>query len=167
MSKKAIDISGNRYGKLLVVCRAQKTDSAGSAHWICRCDCGNMTVVARPNLIRGKTSSCGCSRALTTYRHGGWHTRLYRTWANMKARCLNPNKPNYKNYGGRGIAVCAEWANDFVRFRDWALAAGYRDDLTIERIDVNGNYEPSNCAWIPLTEQARNKRTRNATVVGI
>ncbi len=92
-------------------------------------------------------------------RYGLRNTRLYGIWNGIKQRCNNPNRPKYKSYGGRGIKVCNEWNTSFKSFYDWAMANGYRDDLTIDRIDVNGNYEPSNCRWTSLKEQSYNKTT--------
>ena len=93
---------------------------------------------------------------MSNYRHGKRHSRIYNIWRSMRQRCTNPNCINYKNYGGKGICVCNEW-NDFTNFYTWAMANGYKDDLTIDRVDVNGNYEPSNCRWISYKQQANNK----------
>lgn len=128
----------------------------------CECECGNTLTVRYPALVTHNTKSCGClqkdkvrARSVT---HGMTDTRLYRIWSNMRTRCGNPNFPRYKDYGGRGITICDQWATDFVAFHNWANTNGYRDDLTIERVDVNGNYEPSNCTWIPQSAQRDNAR---------
>lgn len=154
---------GMRYGKLTVVEAVHKTHTNGKSQWYWKmnCDCGNVVVV-RPYLaIKGKTVSCGCYRdhekPCTTKTHGESHTRLHDIWCGINNRC-NKNHSSAKCYGKRGIEICDEW-HDYEKFAAWARANGYADDLTIERIDVNGNYEPDNCTWIPLAKQARNRRT--------
>jgi hypothetical protein len=130
---------------------------------LCLCECGTETVVWYSNLVNGHTQSCGCLGSRQTLgerlrTHGETDTRLYEEWCGMLKRCRNPNCDDYHNYGGRGIKVYSGWRFSFRRFRDWALSHDYRDDLTIERKDVNGDYEPSNCTWIPKNQMARNTR---------
>ena len=106
----------------------------------------------------GNTKSCGCQRRNKFRTHGKSNTRLYEIWTDMKQRCLNSNQKTYKYYGGRGITICQEWINDFMSFYDWSLENGYQDKLTIDRIDVNGGYEPNNCRWVTMETQLRNTR---------
>lgn len=166
---KLIDLTGQRFGRLTVLERA-KNDKLGRARWLCRCDCGKEKIVSGTNLRSGQTRSCGClSKEMSvknglksrigerSLKHGDFGSKLYGVWAGMKRRCQNPNTTYYKDYGGRGIKVCNEWQN-YEAFKEWALESGYKEGLTIERIDVNGNYCPNNCKWIPLSAQNANKR---------
>ena len=152
---------GKKYGKLTVMSAVNvKTKQGSQWYWEMMCDCGKVATVKPYDAISGKTVSCGCyrkNRGCLTKTHGMSRTRLHKIWCGINNRC-DPNHKNSERYGKRGITICEEWSR-FENFRDWALANGYADNLTIERIDVDGDYCPNNCKWIELIKQARNRTT--------
>ncbi len=157
-----VDLTGVRFERLTVVSEHGRQN--GHVTWLCRCDCGNETVACSGDLKQRKTRSCGCLHnemvAQITKSHEMANTRLYNIWANMKQRCSNPNASSYEDYGGRGITICDEWL-DPDNFFKWALSSGYDKKLTLDRIDVDGNYEPSNCRWVTVKKQNNNRRSNH------
>ena len=161
---KKLDLLNQRFGKLEVIGQARNSESK-RIMWKCRCDCGNIIFALSFHLKNGRTKSCGClaKQRLKTLavKHNMSHTRIYRIWKTLRKRCNNPNDTNYKYYGKRGISVCKDWDNDFMSFYNWAMQNGYEDNLTIDRIDNNGNYEPGNCRWVDMKTQNSNNRNNH------
>lgn len=160
MATKRENLIGQRFGMLTIlqevdpIPRPNRPTSPRRA-FLCKCDCGNETTKTLESLVTGNTKSCGC----LSHKHQQTGTRLYRIWAHMKARCLNPNDQKFYAYGARGIKVCDEWL-EFEPFCEWAMNNGYESHLSIDRKDVNGNYSPENCHWTTMVEQ-QNNRTNN------
>jgi hypothetical protein len=161
---------GNKYGKLTVLKLDEEKSKNGRKYYLCECECGNIKSVRSDCLTSGNTKSCGC--ALNDYfesRTQYTKEKLYHVWAGMKSRCNNSKANKYCDYGGRGIKVYDKWngEHDYLTFRTWAYENGYREGLSLDRIDVNGNYEPSNCRWVTQKVQTRNTRVnRNITYKG-
>lgn len=169
MSKK-LNLSNQTFGRLKVI-EEHGRDKHGFVLWKCKCECGNETIVSGSALKSGHTTSCGCLMRKKcgdrTRKHGDSQTTLYHLYYNILSRCENPKTPMYEHYGGRGIKICREW-HSWETFKDWAEANGYRKGLTIDRINVNGDYEPGNCRWVTRSKQMRNTRkTRYLTIGGI
>lgn len=155
------DLTGKRFGRLVAVEKVG-CNKHGNLRWLCRCDCGNEKIVTSGKLIQQRTRSCGCYakevRTKSLEKHGittGGKPRTLTIWNGMKARCFNPKSPSYKNYGGRGITICNEWLS-FENFHNWSIENGYAEGLQIDRIDNDGNYEPSNCRWVSRKDNMKN-----------
>lgn len=165
------NLAGQKFGRLTAVLPEMKKDRV---YWVCKCDCGNSTLVSASNLTTGQVRSCGCLKrefasAVASARnktHGMFGSRLYKIWSGMVCRCENAKHPYYERYGGRGIRICDEWRNDNSSFFEWALENGYRDGLTIDRISNDGDYEPGNCRFVSVKQQQLNKSSNTIVSVG-
>lgn len=166
---KCKNLKGKRFGKLVVIKRIENyTSPKGKtiARWLCKCDCGKYLKTTTNHLTTGDTTSCGCKniarlkdhQRTSNIKHGQTHKRIYRIWCDMKTRCYNPNFPNFKYYGGKGIKIYKPWLEDFREFYKWAMSHGYEDNLTLDRKNGNKNYEPLNCRWITMKKQNLNRK---------
>lgn len=171
--KRVHDLTGQRFGKLKVIGLDDK--QSRKTYWVCECDCGNLKIARSDALLSGATKSCGCIKKMQDgknldpqkrIKHHQYNTRLYHIWQGMKARCSNVNDTRYDRYGGRGITVCDEWCHNFATFQKWAIEHGYSEDLTIDRIDNDKNYEPNNCRWVTNKEQSANRSTNIQVTIG-
>lgn len=159
------DLNGMVFGRIKVIGESGRTKDRHIL-WQCKCECGNIVNISGHDLLSGHTKSCGCLQKDTIknlrYKHGDRDARLYSVWKSMKKRCENPNCKSYKWYGAKGVSVCDEWY-DYSAFKEWSFANGYNQfadhgECTIDRINPYGDYEPLNCRWVSMAEQAKNKR---------
>lgn len=178
----AKEMIGKKYGRLSVtgfesVKIKGKNRTYNRIYLFCKCDCGAEVRIRKDGVLSGAVVSCGCNRnekahfsglkhAQSCITHGMTKTRIFGIWKGMRQRCNYKKAKDFHNYGGRGIKVCSEWENSFIAFKDWAFQNGYADNLTIDRINVNGNYEPTNCRWITMAEQQKNRRNCKAYKIG-
>ena len=168
---KVHDLTGKKFGMLTVVGIADT--ETRKTYWVCRCDCGNMKTVRSDGLLCGAIKSCGCLKKkqdrinLTKHHsHKMSGTRIYSEWQQIKRRCYNKGCARYADCGGRGIKVCDQWKYDFEAFYKWAMENGYKDNLTIDRIDNDGDYCPQNCRWVDQKTQCRNRRSNVNITIG-
>lgn len=154
------NLINKKFNNLLVEKKSYTRNN--NVYWECLCDCGKTTFVSTANLNNNRTKSCGCLKINIllerSTKHRQRHTKLYEVWKSIKQRCLNPKNKAYHNYGGRGITIFSEWINSYESFYNWSLTNGYKEGLSIDRINVNGNYEPNNCRWTTRKVQCNNTR---------
>jgi hypothetical protein len=168
VGRKANDLTGRVFEKLKVL---ERDGNTRPTRWICQCECGTIKSIIGQSLLNGCSTSCGCVRKEKiigcSTKHGKCGTKLYECLKNMKKRCYNPNHPRYEHWGGRGITICDEWLNEengVLNFYNWAMTNGYQEGLSIDRINNDGNYEPSNCRWTDSYTQRMNQRPRQKKV---
>ena len=168
------DLTGKVFGRLTVLYKDYYNDKHHATYWRCKCQCGNEVTINGNSLTRGLTKSCGCIHKEVMSKvhktHGGSQERLYGIWLHMKNRCYLKSDEYYNHYGGRGISVCEEWKDDYLKFREWSYSNGYDEnakkyDCTLDRIDVNGNYEPNNCRWVNQIIQSNNRRNNHKITI--
>lgn len=156
----SIDLTNKKVGRLTIL--ELYKGNGDSAIWKCRCDCGNIAYITQHCLLYRPTKSCGCLRKELLSKRSNLHhlsnTRIYKIWIDIKKRCYNSKHICYQNYGGRGITMCDDWKNDFKSFYNWSMNNGYQQNLSIDRINNDGNYEPSNCRWTNRKTQNNNTR---------
>lgn len=154
---KTIITTGDRFTNLTVICEVERNKK--QRRYKCQCICGNIVLVQATNLISLQTKSCGCYTKTRLRTHGLSDTDIHNVWKGIKQRCLDKNQSAYKNYGGRGISICDLWLNNFVEFYNWCISNGWKKGMHIDRINNNGNYEPSNCRIVSAKHNSRNKRS--------
>ena len=171
MKKVIHDLTGQRFGRLVVI--GVDDRNTRKTYYYCQCDCGTVKSIRSDGLLSGAVQSCGClhkevatENVQQNHKHKMSRTRPYEIWQGMKRRCYNPNDARYDRYGGRGITICDEWREDFSAFYSWALANGYADNLTIDRIDNNKGYSPDNCRWADAETQCRNRSSNIKITIG-
>ena len=158
MRTKKIEISGQVFGRLVVIRRAYT--GAKDSFWVCRCQCGTVKTIRWNHLKSKGTISCGCHRKELATTHGlsGGHnnqTHLFRVWCQIRNRCYTKTSQDYKYYGGKGVVLCEAWESNYANFNDWAMAHGYKKGLTIDRLNSNKSYSPENCQWITQSENSK------------
>lgn len=163
------DLKGMRFGRLTVVCKGVDyftNNGHKFSMFICKCDCGSVKAVRRNSLVSNRTKSCGCLHIESISSHNKSKTRMYKAWGNMKDRCYNHKHPDFKNWGGRGIAVCDSWRLDFDKFYSWAVKNGYNDSLEIDRINNSKGYDENNCRWTTRQINTINQRIQSNNKTG-
>lgn len=165
MNKKFIDMTGQKFGRLTVLrpyeCQIKYKDT----YWLCECECGTWKVISRGQLMAGETNSCGCLRKEKLQNDRHRNKKLYQAWQDMKQRCYNPKNEYYHRYGGRGITVCNEWLADYKPFYEWAMSHGYKEGLSIDRINNDAGYSPENCRWASPSEQTDNRAVTRKIII--